>query len=107
METPKLGHAPIDMRLVTTDMEDWMDAIIQRGDFSYRVDTTGTTSIWIAIPSKHSNGTDGWVLAKWEIGGPNKRWDLTGPTDKPTMYPSLHAIGVWHGWVRDGQLIEA
>ena len=25
----------------------------------------------------------------------------------PTLTPSLHWIGFWHGWVRGGKLIEA
>jgi hypothetical protein len=34
-------------------------------------------------------------------------WELTGPDEKPTLTPSLHNPGVWHGHLRDGQLVLA
>lgn len=33
-------------------------------------------------------------------------WLLTGERSKPTLHPSLHVPGCWHGWLRDGQLIS-
>lgn len=41
------------------------------------------------------------------IGGEeHPRWLLTGPREKPTLQPSIHVVGVWHGWLRDGVLSE-
>lgn len=37
---------------------------------------------------------------------PHPRWKFSGSRDKPTLSPSVHAIGFpckWHGWLRVGQ----
>ena len=31
-------------------------------------------------------------------------WD--GNEDKPTITPSIHAVGCWHGWCRNGRLVS-
>lgn len=35
---------------------------------------------------------------------PSWRWN--GSTDKPTLDPSVHHPGHWHGWLRDGVWIS-
>ncbi len=32
-------------------------------------------------------------------------WTLTGTDDAPTLEPSIHDVGRWHGWLRAGKLI--
>ncbi len=32
------------------------------------------------------------------------QWSLSGTRDKPTLSPSLHWVGYWHGWLKDGFL---
>lgn len=62
--------------------------------------------IIIAIPY----GLTRWVCSEWTIDHKNEcgaQWSFSGSYDCPTLSPSLHAIGVWHGWVRDGKLVEA
>lgn len=39
-------------------------------------------------------------------GGDNTWWLLTGTDERPTLSPSIHAPGLWHGYLRDGQLVE-
>lgn len=29
-------------------------------------------------------------------------WEWNGSTDAPTLHPSVHHVGHWHGWLRDG-----
>ncbi len=29
-------------------------------------------------------------------------WTWNGSLEKPTLHPSVHHIGHWHGWLRDG-----
>lgn len=29
-------------------------------------------------------------------------WDWDGNRDKPTLSPSVHHVGHWHGWLRNG-----
>lgn len=32
-------------------------------------------------------------------------WDATGDTfERLTLSPSIHAVGHWHGWLRNGEL---
>ena len=34
-------------------------------------------------------------------------WDWDGNQDEPTLSPSLHAIGHWHGYLRKGVFVQA
>jgi hypothetical protein len=36
--------------------------------------------------------------------GPSWGWD--GNLDKPTLTPSVHHVGHWHGWVRAGRMVS-
>jgi hypothetical protein len=36
----------------------------------------------------------------------SRTWLLTGDRMKPTLHPSLHVPGRWHGWLRDGRLVS-
>jgi hypothetical protein len=29
-------------------------------------------------------------------------WEWNGSTEKPTLTPSVHHVGHWHGWLTDG-----
>lgn len=43
----------------------------------------------------------------WAHGDPPRchTWNLTnGDMDKPTLSPSVHARGSWHGWFRAGRM---
>lgn len=47
------------------------------------------------------------IPAEWTVSGPNQngaQWSLSGSKDKPTLSPSLHWVGVWHGFLTDGFL---
>lgn len=79
------------------------------GDFYWIVNSgTGKRMLVVAIPDKDFQ--KGWGLSRWSIDFPNHcgaSWSWDGNEEKPTLSPSLHAVGVWHGWVRDGMLVEA
>ena len=34
-------------------------------------------------------------------------WQWNGNRDAPTLMPSINVVGRWHGWLRDGKLINA
>ena len=36
--------------------------------------------------------------------GKTHTWEWDGNLDKPTLKPSVHLIGRWHGWFRHGQM---
>lgn len=101
MSTPKHGHSPIQMRLV-----DSLGDISNLGDFAWGGEP-GKETIFIAIPDKTRRG---WCTTVWTINHRNRldaQWSWNGNKEKPTLAPSLHCVGMWHGWVRNGMLVEA
>lgn len=56
-----------------------------------------------------------WCIDAHPTGQPDGAWTVTVDLDslvvgqKPriTCSPSLHAVGIWHGWLTDGALTEA
>lgn len=58
----------------------------------------GTISVWFA------NALDGLPTL---VGGPRTRWQRTGDTfETLTLSPSIHCVGHWHGWLKDGVLVS-
>lgn len=58
---------------------------------------------WGETPDKQQRG----IVCEWTVDRVNQcgaRWSLSGTREAPTLSPSLHWVGVWHGWLRDGQL---
>lgn len=86
-------------------------AIDEVGGFAWHVERgTGRRVVWIAVPCRELESERGFVLTRWTIDHPNHcgaKWSWDGNEDAPTLYPSLHAVGTWHGWCRAGELIEA
>ena len=126
-EYPKIGHAPIPMRRVGPDFTDELEAAIPwtdlgggargkryhdhhtwpaaPGEFFWDL-RDGERAIMLALP----NDAGAYSVTSWPItyalrNGAQWGWD--GNEDTPTLTPSLAAPGLWHGWVRGGQLIEA
>lgn len=100
--TGRHGHGPIEMRLV-----DSADRIEQVGDFMWG-GAPGREVLVVAIPDRESGR--GWSLSRWTINHRNHcdaQWWWDGDRERPTLSPSLHAVGIWHGWVRAGRLVEA
>jgi len=103
MQTPHFGHKPIKMRRVSRATE-----VRGLGDFYWFIaHPSGNRSLVVAIPHKSPSG---WVMSEWSINwknGSNAEWNWNQDEDNPTLKPSLHAVGMWHGWVRNGFLVEA
>lgn len=58
---------------------------------------------WEDVPPEQQKG----IVCEWTVSRVNRcgaRWALSGTREKPTLSPSLHWVGVWHGWLRDGLL---
>ena len=123
MSTPRYGHAPIAMVRRLPDLtEAVMEAVPweptpgggkrkiapcnprQVGEFYWDLQN-GKRQLVVMLPFQ-----EGGATSSWSIDFPNHngaKWSWDGNEDKPTLSPSLHWIGVWHGRVRNGQLIEA
>lgn len=105
-KTPVLGHAPIPLRRVAGE-----DDVDQAGDFFWEVRPDGRRLLWLAVPVRLAVGDRRGVhsCAPVEVLLNEKKpgsWRWDGDEARPTLYPSLHAVGIWHGWVTKGQLIE-
>lgn len=40
-------------------------------------------------------------------GSPNHQWAWNGNILKPSLTPSIHRVGHWHGYLTDGKFISA
>lgn len=101
VRTPKYNHKPIEMRKLPDC------GFNQVGDFAWRFADGDVRLLVVAIPCIHHRG---WIHSEWTIGHKNEcgaQWSWDGNEDKPTLSPSLHAKGIWHGYVKEGKLVEA
>jgi hypothetical protein len=72
---------------------------------------------WIMLPSHPLIGTPGhpgelsWRTT--DIASDGKPWEVTGEAPNLTVFPSINVINpadgssYWHGWIRNGELVEA
>lgn len=100
--TPRIGHAPIALRRV-----DGYSGIAQPGDYYWQI-VNDSRYIVLAVPSPASPGFTFNNLPVSE--GDNvqgEAWGWDGNEDCPTLTPSIHAVGHWHGWLKAGVLTEA
>jgi Family of unknown function (DUF6527) len=79
------------------------------GDFAWDFDAEAcggdrskpTHYIYVHLPGESS-----WSAIKVQQGAPggNRVWGWNGNEDKPTLTPSIHAVGIWHGFLTNGEL---
>lgn len=91
---------PLPMRLqaLHEDVDD-----MRPGDFRWADGQNGVRHLLLCIPT-------GDVVSI-----PGDRWVITGPDDRPTVSPSIWHnkgracpdAGEWHGFVRDGVMVDA
>lgn len=73
------------------------------GVFEFQwLDANEPDGIFIVLPVA---GLRYFTLSTPQPDGSLWQWD--GNRKRPTLMPSLNVPGLWHGWLRDGQLIEA
>jgi hypothetical protein len=56
-----------------------------------------------------------WCIDQHPTDSPDGGWQvdvdldslIVGQKPRITVNPSMHAVGIWHGWLRDGVLTEA
>ncbi len=97
------------MRRVKVPLDE--GAVIQPGDFAFDFDSKETGGdravevhhMYICLPG---GGDSGWAAIQCRKGSPGgeRVWGWDGNEDRPTLTPSVHWPGVWHGWCRAGRL---
>jgi hypothetical protein len=68
------------------------------------------------VPERDDDGREAWAIVLPGAAGiwtttdraeGQAMWDVTGIPPNLTVSPSINAIGHWHGWIRDGELVDA
>lgn len=85
------------------------------GDFAWEHDfthfehgakeTDETLTLYICMPGgREANGSAGWTPIHVRRGPPptDRVWGWDGNLDKPTLQPSIHQPGCWHGHLQAG-----
>lgn len=107
--TPRHGHAPLALRHLAEEPASLFD--LPPGTFWWERDAAGETRyLWLCHPS--SSGPTQGTLVRLSVARAGPRpapptWAWDGDEERPTLTPSVHTLGHWHGWVRRGELVEA
>lgn len=82
----------------------------QPGDFAWDTDLNEDRSaerneryLYLHLP-----GDTTWCAIRVQRGQPGGQrvWGWDGDEDKPTLTPSIHCPGLWHGFLRAGRLVS-
>jgi len=78
----------------------------QLGDWTF---TDGDTHIIIRLPAGglDPRGILSPIPLKPEPDPNEDDWQWDGNREAPTLTPSINWVGVWHGYMRAGQLVPA
>lgn len=87
------------------DIDDLIDNG-ETGDFCFQKTKTGLT-LWLKVPtSKDDTRSDSARVVRLPLtdtqGGPT--WTFDGNQDAPTLSPSVRVRGMWHGFLKNGEL---
>ena len=78
-----------------------VEEITQVGDFGF---DEPREHIYVWIPG--TTGPDAIRICREGDRGEFRVWGWDGNEDKPTLMPSIHVPGVWHGYLRNGVLVS-
>lgn len=114
--TPRMNHAPVKMRLAKDDFDD----INALGDFFIGERGGGEHRqlyFTAAVPTAKKpflKKENGWTFCSVPIrsdadraAGIGRGWGWDGNRENPTLTPSIDVHGSWHGWIRNGEMVEA
>lgn len=76
----------------------------QAGDFYYVHNSSGQkVGLVSCLPNARDVGDPTWGITMFSPHGePGRSWTWDGNLEKPTLTPSIHRVGHWHGYLRDG-----
>lgn len=104
-ETPRHGHAPIKMRRRQIEFFEGPEHSV--GEFLFETYADGQLHLELILPSSRDPRGCYIAIPVSRQHAPGKAWGWDGNEETPTITPSIHTHGVWHGWVRNGELVEA
>jgi len=71
------------------------------------VEEDGCQRFWYCCPCGCGSLGAFRVGNRFKPAGSPPSWNWNGSVDKPTLTPSVHHVGHWHGWLRDGVWVSA
>jgi hypothetical protein len=93
-----------DMRRVDKAKDDACD--LEPGDFYFETDDRGQRMFVFCLPNASGCRIPLRPLVDQKINRGHS-WEWDGNEDKPTLTPSVNAEGCWHGFVREGRMVDA
>ncbi len=106
---PDLAATPgIPLRMLESapaDMDDWQPGMMWPLEL---LDAESAGFSVVLCRHQDAAGHDWpivWHTRQMPQDGP--RWDVTGTPPHITVSPSINVIGVWHGFIRDGVILDA
>lgn len=94
--------APVEAHLVESVVDDR-----RPGAFKYFAadDGLSVAGMNFRCPCPCARLTTIYFTGHAEANDPS--WDWDGNRERPTLSPSLHAVGHWHGYLRGGFFVQA
>lgn len=74
------------------------------GSFCIELTASGQRVMWFVLP----NGESGVINLRpvIEANAAHPSWEWDGNEDKPTLQPSVHLPGRWHGFFTAGRMVS-
>jgi len=86
------------------DMYEQIHYLAENMSGEYQRDHAGKRlPLMVVMPDGSHFGVD-WPASDEPGGG--KGWTVTGEAPRITVNPSIHIVGYYHGWLRDGVLSD-
>lgn len=76
----------------------------QRGEFEIITEPNGQRRFWFVCPGPCRSIAA--LALRPVVEGSGASWAFDGNEDAPTLSPSIHHVGCWHGWLNCGQYKE-
>lgn len=74
----------------------------EAGQFYYVYRDGVEAGIISCLPNAKDEGLS-WGATMFRPNADHPSWEWDGNVDKPTLSPSIHRVGHWHGWLRAGR----
>lgn len=76
---------------------------VRRGDVEFTEADDGQRHMWLVCPGCATLTV--LALRPLQAGKTGHSWEWNGDTAAPTLTPSIHHVGCWHGWLRAGVFV--
>lgn len=92
-----------DMRRVEARPESVWD--LKVGEFFFSTDPEGQRFFTCMLPGETTCIIPLRPIVTAGLNG-GHYWEWDGNEERPTLTPSINAVGSWHGWVRAGRMVS-